>query len=394
MCSPFGILALASSESALRVPEAPRILLLAGEASGDRHGAQLAAALRERWPEARLCGMGGPLMQAEGVELIAGLDELAVMGFAEVVRHLPFFWRLFRRVKRRLDAGDIDLVIPIDYPGFNLRVTRAAHERGIPTLFYIAPQVWAWKPARARILAENADRLAVILRFETDIFREAGANVTFVGHPLLDDIAPKDGDRDALVRAGLDPDKAVLALLPGSRPQELYRHLDLFVEVARRVQRTLGESVQIALARAPGVDRTLLAATGLVVVDDAQALLRAARAALVKSGTGTLEAALCGTPFVVAYRTHPLTAFLAKRLLRIESVALANLVAGEQVVPEVLQRDATPEALVRLLLPLFDLDSPERMRQVEGLGRIQHTLGTPGAARRVAALAAELIPSS
>lgn len=316
------------------------------------------------------------------------------MGFAEVVRHLPFFWKLFRRVKRCLDAGDVDLVIPIDYPGFNLRITREAHRRGIPTLFYIAPQVWAWKPGRARALAEHADCLAVILSFETEIFRAAGANVTFVGHPLLDDIVPKDGDHTALVRAGLNPDEPILALLPGSRSQELDRHLDLFVQAARRVQEGQERPVQVALARAPGVDRRRLDATGLPVVDDAQALLRASRAALVKSGTGTLEAALCGTPFVVAYRTHPATFFLAKRFVRLDSIALANLVAEEPVVPEVLQGDATPERLASLLEPLLDPDSPTRRHQVEGLGRIHQALGSPGAARRVAALAAELISES
>jgi lipid-A-disaccharide synthase len=368
----------------------PVILMLAGEASGDLHGAQVARALLRRWPNARLLGLGGDRMAALGVDLLAGLDQLAVMGFAEVVRHLPFFWKLEKKINALLEGGGVDLVLPIDYPGFNLRVAKTAREKGVPVLYYIAPQVWAWKAHRAQQLARDADRIAVILPFEEEIFRDVGGESVFVGHPLLEETEPLPTLEAFAEAHGLDPARPILALFPGSRRQEIRRHLKLFLETGESIRLTRPE-VQLALARAPSLPPFDMGGMEIPQIEDSRALLHHATTALVKSGTTTLQAALAGTPFVMVYKTHPLTFFLAKRLVRVPHVALANLVAGEGIVPEVLQSEATPQHLVKLLLPLMEPASGERTQMEIGLARVRLALGTPGAAEGVAGMAEELL---
>ena len=371
----------------------PRILISAGEPSGDLHGAGVARALRRRWPAARLYGFGGTQMREAGVELIAHVDELAVMGFAEVARHLPFFIGLLRDVRQRLDADPPDLVIPIDYPGFNLRLARMARDRRVPVLYYIAPQVWAWHRSRMRELAANTDRLAVILPFEEALFREHGARAAFVGHPLLD--LPDDMPaREAFCASlGIDAGKPILALFPGSRAQEVRRHLALFESAAERVRRARPD-VQPVIAVGDAVPAELYARAGAARTPESRALLQHATAALVKSGTTTLQAAVAGTPIVIAYQMHPLSYAIARRVVEVPHVGLVNLVAGERLAPEFIQDEATPSALADALLPLL-AEGPERARTVAGLERVRAALQAPAgagdAAERVAALAAELI---
>ncbi len=329
-------------------------------------------------------------MAREGVELLAPLEELAVMGFAEVVSRLPYFWKLERRLDRVLVEEGIDLVLPIDYPGFNLRMARRAWKRRIPVLYYICPQVWAWKARRAYALARHTHHVAVILPFEEEILQQAGARTTFVGHPLLDwhdDLPSRDRFADD---HDLDPDRPILALFPGSRRQEVERHGPLFTTVARMLRSERSE-LQVGVARAEGITaESLPSGGGVRLVEDGRALLRHSRAALVKSGTTTLEAAIEGIPFVTVYRTHPITYFLARRLVQVDHVALANLVAGGRVAPELLQDSAEPEGVLERLRPLLD-ETEERRRVIAGLAGVREKLGTPGAARRVVEIAERIL---
>lgn len=352
------------------------VFLSAGETSGDRHAAAVVRRLRTRRPDLRFVGLGGPHMEETGVELLAGLEDLAVMGFGEPARHLRFFRDLRRRVHRRLAAGDVRLVIPVGYPGFNLPLAAHAKQRNIHVLYYIAPQVWAWRRGRARILATACDRVLTVLPFEDELLHRYGIDSRFVGHPLLDE-PPLTAHRDG---------EPLLGIFPGSRAQEVELILPTFAEAACRIQEEFPD-LRFQVAQAPHLPDDLYTRFGLPLGTTEETIARAT-AALTKSGTITLELALAGVPMVVGYRTRRITYALAKRLVRVPSITLANLVTGERIVPEFVQRELTAPPLAAAVRPLLDPESPERARMLSGLARVRAHLGDPGCADRVAEHAA------
>jgi lipid-A-disaccharide synthase len=365
------------------------ILFVAGEASGDLHAAGVARQLRARQAPYELAGIGGDRMRDEGVRLIEHSERLAVMGFVEVLRHVPKHWALLREIRGRLRSGDVALLVLIDYPGFNMKLAAAARAAGVPVLYYITPQVWAWGAKRLAELSHTISRAAVILPFEEELLRAHGIDATFVGHPLLDR-ADRLPDRAAARAAlGLGDAERVLALFPGSRAQEIARHLDGFVATARELQRR-DPALRVIVSAAPTVALDESRCPFPIVRSASFTVLRAADAAMCKSGTTTLEAAVAGCPLVVAYRTSALTYFAARRLVKIPNIGLVNVVAGRAIAPEFVQDALQPTAVADALEPLLDHGSAERATMVERLARVRESLGTPGASRRVATMALEM----
>lgn len=366
---------------------APRILVSAGEPSGDLHGAEVVAALRAQWPLAEIDGVGGPRMAAAGAKLLFPMERLSAMGAVEIIRRVPAHLELYRRLTADFRRRRWDLYLPIDYPGFHMRTARAAREASVRVLYYIPPQLWAWRPGRARRLAAAVDRLAVVLPFEPAFFAGVGLSATYVGHPLLD--RPPPPSREAARAAlGISPEARVLALFPGSREQEVRSHWETFRAVAEQL-RASGRCDEIVVAVTPA--GTYPAPGAARLHTDGRAVLAAADACLAKSGTTTLEAALADVPMAVAYRMHPLTFAVARRVVTVRWVSLVNLVADREVVPEFLQEAMTVPALTAALGDLLTPDHPARRAQLEALAEVRGRLGTPGASARVAAIAAELL---
>lgn len=367
---------------------APTIYLSAGEPSGDAHASAVAAALRRRLPQATLEAFGGPRLEAAGARVLDRMERFSVVGFVEALAKIPAHYRLHGRVRAQLRAHRYDLVILVDYPGYHLRLATTAAAAGVPVLYYIAPQLWAWGEGRVKRLAAAVRRLAVILPFEEKFFRDRGVPVTFVGHPLKDR-PPLPARADARRALGVAADRPVLGVFPGSRGQEVQRIWPIFRDAARRVLAARPE-VQVLVA---GTERGAYPDPGplRVTTGSPELVFAAADAGLCKSGTTTLEAAIADVPMVIAYRMNGLSFFIAQRLLRVPWVGLVNLVAEREVAPELLQGAATPRALADRVLPLLDAGTPEARRQREGLALVRERLGPPGAAGRVAELAAGLL---
>jgi lipid-A-disaccharide synthase len=365
------------------------VLVVAGEASGDHHAADLILEIRRQAPGLSFHGMGGRTMREAGVEIVQDLEKMAVMGLAEVAGSLRKALSTYRSLRDSLDSRRPRAVLLVDFPEFNLRLARAARRRGIPVIYFISPQIWAWRAGRVRALARDVNRVVCILPFEAPVYRRHGVRAVYVGHPLIDQSRTAPGREEARRRWGLSPGEPVLAVLPGSRRQEARAMLPVMLQAARRLRRTPGLGrVLLPVASSLGREDLERAAGGDLkgvdlVSDGFFEVLAAADAALVASGTATLAGAVMGTPMVVGYRLHPVTFVLGQYLTRVEHVALVNLVAGRRVVPERLQEDFTAENLVREARRLLG-EPAASSSQKEAFRRVREQLGAPGVFRRAA----------
>lgn len=366
-----------------------KVLFVAGEASGDLHAAGVAGALRRLRPDLELIAVGGARLAEQGVHLIHRDHQLGVMGFLEVLKHVPRHFQLLRTIRGMLERKEIALVILIDYPGFNMKVAEAAKAAGVPVLYYVTPQVWAWGAGRIPKLAQLVTKAAVILPFEEPLLRGHGIDATFVGHPLLDRTQNMPTRLEAREALRLAQNKPVLALFPGSRQQEIDRHIDAFVATAKELQRRI-PGLEVIVSVAPTVALDSGRCPYRLVHSASLSVLRAADAGLCKSGTTTLEASIADCPLVVAYRTGRISYALAKRLVKVSNIGLVNVVAGREIAREFIQDEIVPGKIADALQPLFDMNSPQRRDVLTGLAEVRGRLGSPGAAERVARMASEL----
>lgn len=369
------------------------ILFVVGEASGDLHAGKVAEALRESAPELTMVGVGGAHMREAGVEIIEDVANLAVMGFTEVLRHIPKHYALLGRLRERIESGRVALVVLLDYPGFNLKVAEVARKAGVPVLYYITPQVWAWGAGRLPTLARVVTKAASILPFEEGLLRRHGVDATFVGHPLLDRAQSLPTRAAARAALGLGADAPVLAVFPGSRKAELSRHLAPFMETATLLRERIPE-LQVVVSVAPTVQIREADCPFPRVHGASFDVLRAATAGLLKSGTTTLEAAVAGLPHVIGYRTSAITYAIARRVVKIPHIGLVNVVAHREVSREFVQGALVPSVVADALMPLLDEQSGVRAHAVDGLHEVCGMLGTAGASGRVALMIRELVAAT
>jgi lipid-A-disaccharide synthase len=362
-------------------------MIIAGEASGDLHGAGVVRALKQADPECTVYGIGGDKMQAEGMELVFHCRELSFMGFLEVVQHLPLIRSVERTLAALLKARRPDVVLLIDYPGFNLRFARTVKEAGIKVVYYISPQVWAWNRGRVKKMKRLVDRMLVVFPFELSIYQEEGIPVEFVGHPLLEELGEPQGKPEFCKRYELDPQVPILGLFPGSRRQEIERLFPVMIGAARMLHRTHGVQAVVGVSSVLDLKfmRSFLRDDFPVrlVQHATHDCMKNADVAIVTSGTATLETGCFQTPMLVVYKTSTPTYLIGRLLVRIRNIGLVNIVAGKTVAPEILQWSVTPHRLAAEAGRLLD-DPEARSRMADELAAVRKRLGSPGASQRVA----------
>ncbi len=377
------------------------VMLVAGEASGDLHGAGLVRAMQRLAPNLRFCGMGGQELRLAGVKILYDAAGLAVVGVTEVLSHLGDIRRARRTLIERMRRQPPTLLILIDYPDFNLWLARTANKLGIPIFYYISPQLWAWRSGRVRTIRRLVDRMAVILPFEQEFYARHGLAVDFVGHPLVDTVRPSLDREQFMAAQAIAPDNGLVGLLPGSRRKEIAALLSDFLAGAHLLARESTRPLTFLIPLASTIDRSLLDQHGLaqwqgrldvrVISDDRYSMMAACDAVVAASGTVMLELALLNVPAAAAYRTSRNTYLLGRLLIRhITHFTLVNLIGGRTIIPELLQDEITPERIAGELRRLLD-DQEARQEVLAGLAEVRQRLGGPGASERAATIALAML---
>jgi lipid-A-disaccharide synthase len=373
-----------------------KILIIAGEASGDLHGSHLVKEMLSLDPSLQVYGVGGEKMKNEGVELIADSKEMAVVGITEVLLKLKSIYQIYRKLKNSLTVNSPSLVVLIDYPEFNLRFAREAKKKNIPIVYYISPQVWAWRKGRLKKIGRLIKKMIVIFPFEKKIYEEANIDVDFVGHPLLDSIRSQFSREEAFQKFSLTSGVTTIGLLPGSRMSEVKRLLPPMIDAVSLISKQINP-VQFILPVAPGLDwgevQSLVGSKCeniRVVKNNIHDVIRISDVVIVASGTATVEAAIMGAPMIVVYRVSPLTYLLGKLLIKVKNIGMVNIIAGKTVVPELIQHDVTPEKITSAVVQI--LKSPSKQQEIrKQLSSLKEKIGKPGASLRAAQIITSLL---
>lgn len=367
-----------------------RILISAGEASGDLYAGAVTRGIKQLNPEAEVFGMGGDCLREAGGEVLFDIKDHSLMGFVEVLKKLPDVWKLRNAFIDLMEKRKPDVLLTIDYPGFNMRLAKLAKERGINVVYFIAPQVWAWRPGRAADVAKVTDKIACIFPFEYDFYKSYGADIEFIGHPLVDTVKPSLSRKEAEELAGKRTGHPLILLMPGSREMEIQRLLPVMLGAAKILKQKRPE-LDFAIPRAATIAKVILedsvrqAGLNIRLIEGHNYdVMSVADLAIVTSGTVTLEAAMCGLGCEILYKSSPVSFWIAKRVVKIPNIGLPNIVAGRQIEPELLQDDCTPDKIASTALELLE---PERFAQLQrDLLEVKEKLGEPGAVKRVAEL--------
>ena len=373
-----------------------KILLVAGEVSGDLHGSHLVEAIHRIHPEVQFWGVGGEDLKKSGMEILYSAHSLSVVGITEVFTKLRSILKALRRLKKSLKQERPDLVILIDFPDFNFRLAKIAHRRGIPILYYISPQVWAWRPKRTRWIARVVKKMVVLFPFEVPLYEVAGVDVEWVGHPLLDIVKPTLSKEVAFQKFGLDPKRRTVGLLPGSRIHEVERLFPSLLASAHLLQKEIPE-LQFIIPLAPGLPKTILSSymekisVPVKVVEGFNYdVMNLSDLLITASGTATLEGAILGKPMIIIYRVSFLSYWIGRALIRVDHIGLVNLVAGKKVAPELIQKDVHPQRIAEEAL-LILRDPLMSRKMTESMDEVRQKLGKPGAAQRAARIVISLL---